>query len=100
LKQEEAEFVMVKDGIEALIEISKNTFDLILLDINMPNLSGDDLILQKSNYEKMNGKTPILAITANNSVENIATYLDLGFKDVIPKPFTKSQLIEILLKNL
>lgn len=100
LKQEEAEFVLVKDGIEALIEMSKNTFDLILLDINMPNLSGDDLILQKSNYKKNNGKTPILAITANNTVENIATYLNLGFKDVIPKPFKKSQFMEILLKNL
>lgn len=100
LKQEKADFIMVKDGIEALIEMSKKTFDLILLDINMPNLSGDDLILQKTNYEKKNGKTPILAITANITIENIATYLDLGFKDVIPKPFTKSQFIEIILRNL
>lgn len=100
LKQEQAEFTLVKDGLEALHEISNNSFDLILLDINMPNLSGDELIRQKINYEKANSSTPILAITANNSIENIASYFDLGFKDVIPKPFTKSQFIEILERNL
>ncbi|MDP5092690.1 MAG: ATP-binding protein [Polaribacter sp.] len=100
LKEQESEFVLVKDGVEALNEMLKTTFDLILLDINMPNLSGDDLVRQKENYKKTNANTPILAITANNTNDNIASYFEIGFKDFILKPFSKSQFLEILRRNL
>ena len=100
LKEQESEFVLVKDGVEALNEMLKTTFDLILLDINMPNLSGDDLVRQKENYKKTNANTPILAITANITNDNITSYFEIGFNDFIPKPFSKSQFLEILRRNL
>ena len=100
LKKENANFTLVKDGVEALLEMQKETFDLVLLDINMPNLSGESLIKQKDAYHKSNSKTPILALTGNSSVDDIKGYLKIGFKDVIPKPFTSAQFVDLLNKNL
>lgn len=100
LNKEKANFTMVKDGIEALAEMQKETFDLVLLDINMPNLSGERLVKQKENYQALNSKTPVLALTGNSSVVDIKGYLKIGFKDVIPKPFTSIQFVELLNKNL
>jgi signal transduction histidine kinase/CheY-like chemotaxis protein len=100
LKKEKAIFTLVKDGIEALEEMQKETFDIVLLDINMPNLSGEDLIRQKEGYHKSNSETPFLALTANNSKEDVEEYLKIGFTDVIPKPFTSNQFIEMLNENL
>ncbi|PQJ82225.1 ATP-binding response regulator [Polaribacter glomeratus] len=100
LKKEKANYTLVKDGLEALLEMQKETFDLVLLDINMPNLSGEDLIKQKLAYQKSNSKTPILALTGNSSVQDIKGYLKIGFKDVIPKPFTSVQFVSLLNKNL
>jgi signal transduction histidine kinase/CheY-like chemotaxis protein len=99
LKKENAIYTMVKDGLEALAEMQKETFDLVLLDINMPNLSGESLIKQKEAYQEFNSKTPILALTGNSSVHDIEGYLQIGFKDVIPKPFTSIQFVELLNKN-
>lgn len=100
LRNEEANFILVKDGVEALTEMQKETFDIVLLDINMPNLSGEDLIKQKEAYQKANSETPFLALTANNTKEDIESYFKIGFSDVIPKPFTSIQFIEMLNKNL
>jgi signal transduction histidine kinase/CheY-like chemotaxis protein len=100
LKKEKANYALVKDGVEALAAMQKETFDLVLLDINMPNLSGESLIKQKEAYQETNSKTPILALTGNSSVDDIVGYLKIGFKDVIPKPFTGSQFVELLNKNL
>ena len=92
LQKENADFILVKDGIEAEKELEKATFDVVLLDINMPNLSGDDLIKRvKENAVSLNAATPFLALTANNSDEEIANYKSIGFKEVIPKPFTSEQ---------
>lgn len=100
LKKEEANFTLVKDGVEALTEMQKETFDIVLLDINMPNLSGESLIKQKEAYQKENSETPFLALTANNTKEDIEGYFKIGFADVIPKPFTSIQFIQLLNKNL
>lgn len=100
LKREKANFTLVKDGIEALTAMQEETFDLVLLDINMPNLSGDALIKQKEAYEQSNAHTPILALTGNSSKEDIRGFHAIGFSDVIPKPFTSDQFVEAIIRNL
>ncbi|SDR82430.1 two-component system, chemotaxis family, CheB/CheR fusion protein [Polaribacter sp. KT25b] len=100
LNKEKANLTLVKDGIEALSELQKEKFNLVLLDINMPNLSGTSLVKQKETYREFNSETPILALTGNSSVEDVKGYLKIGFKGVIPKPFTSTQFVEILNNNL
>ena len=100
LTKEKANFTIVKDGLEALNLMQKETFDMVLLDINMPNLSGESLMRQKEAYRKSNLETPILALTANHTEEEVEGYLKIGFIDVIPKPFTSKQFVQMLNKNL
>ena len=61
LKKEEAFYTLVKDGVEAIAAMDKHNFDIVLLDINMPNLKGDELIKRKEKMQKENSETPFLA---------------------------------------
>lgn len=100
LKKEEAQFELVKDGLEALSAMQSESFDLVLLDINMPNLSGEALIQQKEAYKAENAHTTFVALTGNSSKEDIKGYKEIGFADVIPKPFTSEGFKQSLNRNL
>lgn len=100
LKKEKADFTLVKDGVEAVGAMDDINFDVVLLDINMPNLTGEELMYHKENYEKRNSKTPFLALTANSSKEDVEGYYKLGFSGFIPKPFTSIQFTNTLNKVL
>ncbi|WP_298778053.1 ATP-binding protein [uncultured Polaribacter sp.] len=100
LKKEGVIGTFVKDGEEAILAMNKDSFDIVLLDINMPNLKGDELIKRKEEMKSSNSGIPFLALTANNSKEDVESYKNLGFSEVIPKPFTAVQLKEILKSHL
>ena len=100
LTKEKTDFTLVKDGVEALNALEKTKFDIVLLDINMPNLTGEELIKRKKELNQDNSKTPFLALTGNNSKDDIEGYKNIGFEDVIPKPFTAVQFVETIKKYL
>lgn len=85
----------VANGLEALKMINEQDFDAIILDINMPKITGEQLIQQKSNFHK-NKTTSCIALTGNASEENRENYLKLGFASVIFKPYKADELIEVL----
>ena len=93
LKKENATISLVNDGLEALSKIEQETFDLVLLDINMPNMTGEELMLNKKHFIEYNCNTPFLALTANTNPEDIERYLKLGFKEVISKPYIIHDLL-------
>ena len=92
LVKENAVVTIVKDGVEALQKLKNNKFDVILLDINMPGLTGEALIKQKPNLEK-NRASPFLALTGNATKEDRENYLKIGFDEVIFKPYKPAELI-------
>lgn len=74
------------DGDEALELIGGNPFDLILLDVMLPKMSGFDLIGQIRNV-------PVIFLTArDNEIDRVAG-LDLGADDYIVKPFSMNELL-------
>jgi DNA-binding response OmpR family regulator len=78
------------DGIEALLYLGKKDFDLILSDINMPNLDG--LKLLELNNQK--GITvPVIFLTAQGGADCEQKCLELGAVDFIKKPFQKDILL-------
>ena len=93
LKKEKVVLTLVKDGLEALAMLRSKEFDIVLLDINMPNISGVDVIKQKGNYKKENKKIPVLALTANITKVDLELYNTIGFKDVIGKPYTAIEFL-------
>ena len=78
------------DGQECLNKVVKgNEYDLILMDIMMPNMSGETAIAKLK--EKPNFNIPIIALTADAVVGAREKYLSEGFVDYIVKPFNKKK---------
>lgn len=77
-------------GEEALVKISKWDPHLILLDIQMPGLSGMDVLRQLRRKEKY---VSILFISGHSSTEDVVSGLDAGADDYIRKPFEPAELL-------
>jgi DNA-binding response OmpR family regulator len=78
------------DGAQGL-EVAKNyDFDVIILDLMLPRLSGYELA-KRLRSEKV--RTPILMLTARDSVPDIVRGLDLGADDYMTKPFSFDELV-------
>jgi CheY-like chemotaxis protein len=83
------------DGIECLNKINMgNKYDLILMDIMMPNMSGEACIEELKKITTFN--TPVIALTADAVAGAKEKYLSEGFVDYIAKPFSKEQIKEKL----
>lgn len=78
------------DGMEGLSLAKSYEFDVIILDLMMPRLSGYELA-KRLRAEKI--RTPILMLTARDSVPDIVRGLDLGADDYMTKPFSFDELI-------
>ena len=83
------------DGQECLDKVVKgNEYDLILMDIMMPNMNGEITISKLKENSGFN--IPIIAVTADAVVGAEEKYLSEGFIDYISKPYTKAQIKEKL----
>lgn len=82
------------DGLECLEKVKNNQYDLILMDIMMPNLNGEETL--KKLKEDHNFNTPVLALTADALETSKDKYLNEGFIDYISNPFNKEQIKEKL----
>lgn len=87
------------NGEEALTYIEGAEYDVILLDVMMPKINGFQ-VLEK--IRKKNIKTPVLLLTAKDSIEDRVHGLDLGADDYLIKPFDFNELlarIRVLLRR-
>lgn len=84
------EFAM--DGEQALIWAKSKQFDLILLDIMMPGMSGYK-VCQKIRENPETGDTPIIFLTAKTDSESVVKGFGVGAMDYITKPFNKAELL-------
>lgn len=78
------------DGAEGLALAKAYEFDVIILDVMMPKLSGYELA-KRLRAEKI--RTPILMLTARDAVPDIVRGLDLGADDYMTKPFSFDELV-------
>lgn len=89
------------DGLECLNKVVVgNEYDLILMDIMMPNMSGETAI--KKLKENSNFKIPVIALTADAVAGAKEKYISEGFVDYIVKPFNKEQIkqkLDIVFNN-
>ena len=92
LEQSRYEVVEASNGEEALTIISKNTFDLILLDIMLPRIDGYEVCeIVRLNPDYRNVK--IIFLTAKGREVEIAKGLALGADAYITKPFSNTELV-------
>ncbi|MEH6444544.1 MAG: response regulator transcription factor [Oceanospirillaceae bacterium] len=79
----------VQDGANALASLKLLEPDLVILDLNLPNVSGME-ILRLARSQGI--KTPILILTARDAIEDRVTGLDKGADDYLVKPFSIDEL--------
>ena len=80
-------------GQEAIDKARANQYDLILLDIQLPDMTGFD-VASTLHEEDLVMQTPIVALTAN-VIKKREEYLQNGMDDIIAKPIKKSRVIEV-----
>jgi sigma-B regulation protein RsbU (phosphoserine phosphatase) len=73
------------DGVEALARISKDRYDLVLLDVMMPGMSGIE-VLQQIRQTYSPSELPVIMATANHQSEDVVRALELGANDYVTKP--------------
>lgn len=84
LSEEGHDITVANDGSTGTVQGATHGYDLILLDIMLPDKNGIDVC---RDLRAMNVKTPILFLTALNTPENIAWGLNTGGDDYLAKPF-------------
>ncbi|MBU0767938.1 MAG: response regulator, partial [Proteobacteria bacterium] len=97
LTQENYEVILAENGELGLKMIEKAHFDVILLDLMMPGLSGFDVL---SNVKALHPDTSIIVITGYATVENSIEAMKKGAFDFIPKPFSPDQLRVVVAKAI
>lgn len=80
---------VVTDGIKAIEKYKSNNFDLILMDIQMPNMNGVEAM---NKIKSINPSQIIIAVTADGLLFGRESYLDAGFDGFISKPYNKIKL--------
>jgi diguanylate cyclase (GGDEF)-like protein len=83
------------DGIDGLEKFKKETFDVVLTDINMPNMNGLEMTKE---IRKIRKSVPILVLSAYNETEYFLESIKIGVDGFILKPLDLMQLIESLYK--
>lgn len=84
----------VYSGDECLEKIKEKQYDVILMDIMMPGMSGDETLVKLKDDPNFN--TPVIAVTADVEAGSETKYLNQGFTSYIGKPFTRDQIKEKL----
>ncbi|HXA19853.1 MAG TPA: ATP-binding protein [Thermoanaerobaculia bacterium] len=84
-----------ESGAEALEILARRTFDVVLLDVQMPGIDGLEVVRRYRTTER-GIRTPIVAVTAHSTREDGERCIDAGFDTVLTKPATQSSLGAII----
>ena len=85
------------NGMDAVKMVEKKAYDVILMDIHMPGISG---IEATQKIREFNKELPIIALTAVTIDENLDDFYRAGFNEIIPKPFKTEEFFEKIYKTL
>ena len=88
--------VIVNNGLEAIEKIEAERFDLVLMDLNMPQMSGDEAIIKIRASEEHWRDVPIVVVSAVTHRDARRQFSEIGANDYLPKPID----IEALLKKM
>lgn len=89
---------LAESGYEAINKIQQKKFDLIFLDIGLPDMDGCALAQEILSSDNKNKNTPMIALTAHALEEDRKLFLQAGMSDILVKPITFDSARSILLK--
>ena len=88
---------LASDGEEAFKLFQSTSYDLIITDVQMPKMDGLELTKRVRNeVDRIKADVPVIGYTGSASLEERSKYLDYGMNDLLDKPFTENDLVEVL----
>ncbi len=101
LEKKDCRVTVAANGAEAIEELKKNCFDLILMDVQMPVMDGLKATMAiRKNEKNQEQHTPIIALTANAMKGDRDMCLTAGMDDYVTKPINPQKLVEAIQRNL
>lgn len=97
LEQEDFEVRATANGVEALIALETNSFDLVISDIRMPQMDGFELL---THLGQRWPELPVMVLTANEGIEDIVQAIHLGALNYLVKPSSPAVVSEAVKKAL
>ncbi len=97
LRKTNANVTWSQDGIETVEKFKTTNFDLVLMDVHLPNINGYEVtkVLKRKKPD-----VPVIVQTAYGFQDELKNKKESGFDAFISKPYTQEQLLEIILQNL
>lgn len=96
LERTECEVRTAPNGLEGLNAFKETFFDLVILDIRLPDVNGIEILRQ---IKEINRLTPVIIVTAYGTVDNAVQAMKLGAFDFLMKPFEETGKVLITVKN-
>jgi hypothetical protein len=100
LKEFEVQIQTAGDGVEAITAARQFGFDVILMDVRMPEMDGLEATRELRTRGDRPLQTPIIAFTANAFADDIAACREAGMNDFVVKPARKKAVVEAILRVL
>lgn len=93
--------ILADNGHDAIETANRETFNVILMDMHLPGISGLDITAEiRKSAKCCNYKTPIIALTASVRPDDIQDYFNAGLQDVVAKPVKQQLLLEAIERAL
>lgn len=97
LEKNKMSCMVADNGMDAIELVKSQNFDVVLMDIHMPGISG---IEATQKIRSFNTQIPIIALTAVTIDENLDDFYKAGFNEIIPKPFKTEEFFEKIYRTL
>jgi CheY-like chemotaxis protein len=91
LEHQGCDIVLADSGVQALEKLDQDKFDLVLLDVMMPDMDGYE-VLQRMKADLVLRKVPVIMISACADISHVILCIEAGAEDYLPKPFNSTLL--------
>jgi signal transduction histidine kinase/CheY-like chemotaxis protein len=96
----DAHIEQASNGKEAIEKMQSTVYDLVLMDLIMPDHSGAEVVRHiRTNCKPPFADVPVIALTANVAEEAVKECFEVGMVEVLPKPFDRAALIHAILRH-
>lgn len=94
-------FDKAPDGVTAYELFVSNNYDMVLLDLQMPRMTGLEVVKKiREHKESVKAQVPVLALTADTTMPGSQEFINAGFNDYLLKPFREKDIYNVILRHL
>ncbi|SHM12942.1 response regulator [Chitinophaga sp. CF418] len=94
-------FDKAPDGVAAYELFVCNNYDMVLLDLQMPRMTGVEVVKRiREDKEPAKARVPVLALTADTTMPGNREFIDAGFDDYLLKPFREKEIYNVIIRHL